>query len=264
MGRKFIQAVLSLPLVITFLTDKTVGRSYGIGAVRKAVLIFTLRNNRRKVRTESQWQEHLELAASLLKIPPAVKGDVIECGCYKGGSSVNLSIVCSMVGRKLIICDSFEGLPAPAETEKAHYNLYSNHYDRYEKGRFSASLEEVKANLARHGRVDVCEFVAGFFDKSLVNLNKSYVMAFFDADLVESLKPCLVAIWPHLQEGCKMYVHEARSLSLVSLFFDREWWRNNLSTEPPGFVGAGTGLPLLPVVGSELGFAMKNGKVTSP
>jgi hypothetical protein len=108
--------------------------------------------------------------------------------------------------------------------------------------------------------VEVCEFVAGYFDKTLVNLNKRYVMAFFDADLVESLKPCLLEIWPNLQEECKMYVHEARSLSLVSLFFDREWWQSRLSTEPPGFVGAGTGLPLLPTVGSDLGFALKPGK----
>ena len=261
---KSARAAASVPLVAIFLADKNVGGAYGIGAIRKAGLLFTFRNNRRKVRTESRWQEHLQLAASILQVPPSVKGDVIECGCYKGGSSVNLSVVCALVGRKLIICDSFEGLPEPTETEKVHYSLYSNHYDHYEKGRFSASLDEVKRNLEKCGRLDVCEFVVGFFDKSLVNLNKSYVMAFFDADLVESLKPCLLEIWPHLQEGCRMYVHEAKSLSLVSLFFDRSWWQHSFSIDPPGFVGAGTGLPLLPIVGSELGFAMKNGQTSSP
>lgn len=250
-----------MPLVVRFLADRNIGRHHGIGVGRKIALIFAFRRNRKRVRTESRWQEHLELASSLLRIPASVAGDVIECGCFKGGSSVNLSIVCAMTGRKLIICDSFEGLPEPTEAEKVHYSLYSDHQDQYWKGRFSASLDEVKRNLEKCGRLDACEFVVGFFDQSLVNLNRQYVMAFFDADLVDSLKPCLLEIWPNLQTDCKMYVHEARSLSLVSLFFDREWWRKSFATEPPGFVGAGTGLPLLPIAGSELGFALKGRRI---
>ncbi len=255
--RGFAKAVLSVPLVLYFLANKEIGRQYGIGLLAKISLVRKFRRSHRKLGTQSQWQEHLELAASLLRISPTVKGDVIECGCFKGGSSVNLSIVCSLVGRRLVICDSFEGLPEPTTEDRTQYSLFADHYDVYERGLFCAPLEEVKANLARFGRLDVCEFVVGYFDTSMVDLGRTYALAFFDADLVESLKPCLKEIWPHLQEGCRMYVHEARSMSLVSLFFDRQWWNENLMTNPPGLVGAGTGLPLLPIVGSELGFALK-------
>jgi hypothetical protein len=54
-----------------------------------------------------------------------------------------------------------------------------------------------------------------------------------------------------------MYVHEARSLGFVSLFFDTAWWRENLGEDAPGLVGAGTGLPLEAIFGSELGYAQK-------
>ena len=35
---------------------------------------------------------------------------IVECGCFKGASSISLSIFSKIVNRKLIY-DSFEGLP---------------------------------------------------------------------------------------------------------------------------------------------------------
>jgi hypothetical protein len=46
-------------------------------------------------------------------------------------------------------------------------------------------------------------------------------------------------------------------LPLVKLFFDSPWWNEHVGGNPPGFVGAGTGLPLEIVRGSELGYAQK-------
>jgi O-methyltransferase len=258
---KILSPIFFLPLLIYFLLRQDIGSDYHIGVVKKIYLILKFIKTTKKVPTVSSWLEHLEMAAAVLKIPSSVKGDVIECGCYKGGSTINLSIICSMVGRKLIVCDSFKGLPKPPEDEKVHYSIHTDHFDYYEEGLFSAALEEVKDNLTRYGCIDVCEFVVGYFEDTLKDLNKEYVMAFFDADLVQSLKPCLLEIWPNLQEGCRMFVHEARSLTLVALFFDKQWWQNNLHTEPPGFVGAGTGLPLKVVAGSEIGYAQKGHKL---
>ena len=50
----------------------------------------------------------------ILKSPPlpVTEGVVVECGCYLGGSTANLSLICQAVGRELIVYDSFEGLPA--------------------------------------------------------------------------------------------------------------------------------------------------------
>jgi O-methyltransferase len=253
--------ILSLPFVIPFLTDAEIGRPYDFGFRRKLNLILRFSRNLKKVPTESSWLEHIELASSVLQIPPSVSGDVIEFGCYKGGSSVNLSILCAATGRKLIVCDSFEGLPEPNEEDKVHYNLYRDHYDHYEAGRFAASLDEVKDNISQFGCIDVCEFSVGYFEDSLRSLHKKYVLAFFDADYVESLKPCVRKVWPNLRDRCRIYVHEATSLSLVSLFFDKKWWRDNLNSPAPGFVGSGTGLPLEPVSGSFLGYAQKGSEL---
>ena len=58
------------------------------------------------------------MAVKLLEIPPEVEGVVVECGCYLGGSTANLSLVCEIVGRELMVYDSFEGLPDPDPRDK--------------------------------------------------------------------------------------------------------------------------------------------------
>lgn len=246
----------NLPYVVHFLRRRDASHEYSIGVLAKVRLVLRIRRNVKRIETLSTWLEHLELASAILQVPPSIEGDVIECGCYKGGSTANLSLVCSLVGRRLVVCDSFEGLPEPGPEDREHFSVHTQHTDVYEQGRFAASLEEVRDNIARYGEVGSCEFVKGFFEDTLHTLDGKYVMAFLDVDLVASLKSCLTAIWPNLQEGCRVFVHEARSLSFVALFFDTSWWQEHLHEEPPGFVGAGTGLPL-DLSGSELGYAQK-------
>ena len=254
---KVIDRLFILPLRISFFFRREVGHDYNMDFMAKLRLILKFRHTLRRIDTLSTWLEHLEMTAAILQIPPTVQGDIIECGCYKGGSTINLSLVCSIVGRKLIVCDSFQGLPNPRENERIRYSVHNNQYDYYEGGKFYAALDEVQNNVKKFGCIEVCEFVVGYFDKTLPKLDKKYAMAFLDIGLIQSLEPCLRAIWPSLHQGCKIFVHEAMDLGFVSLFFDKEWWHSNLHTDPPGFIGAGTGLPLEIRKGSELGYAIK-------
>ena len=60
-----------------------------------------------------------------------------------------------------------------------------------------------------------------------------------DADLPSSVKTALKHTWPRLQDRCKFFTEEAQNLEIVSLFFDRQWWSENLSSPPPRFGGCG-------------------------
>ena len=42
-------------------------------------------------------------------------GDVVECGCYACASSAKLSIIAKLLRKKLVVFDSFEGLPEGGE-----------------------------------------------------------------------------------------------------------------------------------------------------
>jgi O-methyltransferase len=249
----------SLPVIRAFLTDKEVGGEYGIGFRAKLSLLYRFYANTRKVETLSDFREHMELAAAVLRVPRSAEGSVVECGCYVGGSTVNLSLVCALTGRKLIVFDSFAGLPEPKQYDRWHHSLHVGHTDVYYKGRFAAARETVEANVSKFGDISVCEFRAGYYDETMPGFDEPIVMAFLDVDLIDSLKPCLEGLWPNLRPGCRMYTHEARNLALVALYFDQDWWRQTLHEDAPGFVGSGVGLPLGMDTnsGSELGYALK-------
>jgi hypothetical protein len=252
-----IAAFIAAPLYLSYFFDKNVGHEYRLGILDKIRIILSFRRNTKKIKSATSWLEHLCIAAEILKIPSTVKGDVIECGCFKGASSTNLSIICDIVGRKLILCDSFEGLPAPDEEDEVHYNILQKRMRFYEKGHFTGGLDEVRHNIDKFGKVDVCEFVKGYYSDTLKKLKGSYVLAFVDVDLNKSLKECLRMLWPRLVEGAYLFSHEAQDITYTSIFFDMKWWFENFNCSPPGFIGAGTGLPLGIGQGSGLGYALK-------
>jgi O-methyltransferase len=255
--RHALGVVLKVPYLTKFLTDPEIGREYGVGFWDKLVLARKFFRNTHRVQTLSSVIEHLELAAAILRVPRSAPGKIVECGCYEGGSSVNLSLAAALTGRQLVICDSFQGLPAPDEADSTHTAVHTGWVDEYYEGRFAASLDLVKGNIERWGDLSACEFKVGFFDESLRDFDDDVVMAFLDVDLVASIQPCLTALWPKLQDGCRIYVHEANSLALVSIFFDKAWWGQAIGGAPPGFVGAGSGLPLVAPKGTVLGYAQK-------
>jgi O-methyltransferase len=236
-----------------------------VGFREKLSLYFRFQLNRRRVDTLSDVLEHLELAAAVLRIPPDVTGDVIECGCYKGGSSISLSLVCERTGRRLLICDSFEGLPEPVAEDQTQHSLHTGHTDEYWAGRFAVTRAEVEANISRYGDISVCDFLQGYFEETLPGLDREVALAFLDVDLIDSLRPCIASLWPHLVHGGRLYLHEATSMTLAAVFFDSAWWRNTVGEDAPGLVGAGTGLPLAAGLGSDLGYAQRDGtpKVSS-
>src|SRR5581483_2979954 len=139
----------ALPFLLTFVADPEIGREYGLGALAKLRLLARFRANAKGLETLSSIREHVELARAILAVPRDVEGDVVECGCYLGGSSVNISLVCELVKRRLVIYDSFEGLPEPSEHDRTHEYVHYGNQDEYYKGRFAASLDAVKANLSK-------------------------------------------------------------------------------------------------------------------
>ncbi|MFC1962103.1 TylF/MycF/NovP-related O-methyltransferase, partial [Chloroflexota bacterium] len=103
------------------------------------------------------------MALKLLETPPDVVGDIIECGTFKGGSAANLSLVCRIVGRKLLVYDSFEGLPKSEESDRTAGG--------YHEGDFRGTLDEVTTNIKRYGALECCRFEKGWFRDTLPRLD---------------------------------------------------------------------------------------------
>lgn len=125
-----------------------------------------------------------------------VPGDVMECGTYKGFSACCLSGVCNYLGRRLIVADSFAGLP---ENSTDPY---------YKKGDFCGQLEEVRANLEDFGRIEQVDFIQGFYESSLRGFNRPLCLLWMDVDLYESAMDILNNAYPLLSPGGALISHE--------------------------------------------------------
>ena len=254
-------SVASMPVILGDYFAAETGKECGAGFFAKLKLLRRMRKNRKLIPTASHFVEHLVMATEILKLPRSVEGCVVECGCFKGGSSANLSLVCALCERDLEIFDSFAGLPAPTEADRQHVLVGSREIHTYEKGAFCGTLAEVKENVRRHGAIGRCNFHAGFFENTLPGFQRACVLVFVDVDLVDSLRTCMKYLWPQLADGCRLFTHEAAHAEMAAQFFDQQWWRTNLDCDAPGLVGAGTGLGLQPAAGgfrSDLGYAVKN------
>jgi len=203
---------------------------------RKFKLGLKMYRNTKHIKTGTSFKAHLVMALKLLEIPPDIKGDVIECGCWKGGSSTNLSLICDIVGRKLKLYDSFEGLPEPDPNERC---------DKPDSKKwFRGTLDEVKDNIRRYGVYDRCEFYKGWFKDTLPDLTGPVVLAFLDVDYESSLHDCVLNIWPHLTEKGYMFVDDCLLMDICALFYSEKYWQKYFNRTPPGLIGAGTGLAL--------------------
>jgi hypothetical protein len=234
-----------------------IGDRHGINSASKKELLRGIREVCSRVPTGTAWIYHLILVTEILKLPPAheLPGDIIECGCWKGASTASLSLACHMVGRRLIVCDSFAGLPDSEEDVVRNYP-HIGVYGYYQEGMYEGKLDEVKENIDRYGNLSVCDFKVGLFGDTLPSHDRSIVFAFFDVDLTSSMRDCIRFIWPLLVDGGMIYTDDSCDMEVVRVWFDDTWWIETVGERAPGYVGSGCGLPLSPNF-SSLGYAKK-------
>ena len=230
------------------------GDEYGVDRRQKLTLIKQFDVINRRIVSATGTLTHIVLARAILSIPRSVEGDIVECGCYKGASTASLSLVCRLSGRRLVACDSFEGLPE--DDQPVHLGLHTGTYGHYKKGMFCGRLDEVTENVGKFGALETCEFVEGFFCESLKALNRPIAFAFLDVDLVTSTKDALSHIWPLLIDDGFIYTDDAGDLDVVRVFWDDRWWEETLGCRSPGFIGSGCGIPVTPPF-SGIGYTQK-------
>ena len=232
-----IYFVLTLPFsILAILNSRRIHPAYKITWWKKLRLGTTFFLNGIRIQSGTPYKTHLAMALKLFETPPEVAGDVIECGTWKGGSAANLSLACRIVGRKLKIFDSFEGLPAGDAMDREA--------PLYKRGDYAGSLEEVRANIGNYGAPECCEYVRGWFKDTLPRLNTPVILAFLDVDLEASLDCCVRYIYPHLTAAGYIFIDEVTGTDYCAIFYSERWWRENFDRTPPGLIGAGVGLAL--------------------
>lgn len=163
-------------------------------------------------------------------------GVFVEAGCYKGGSTAKLSHVARHLGRKLVAFDSFQGLPENKENHERSIFGYSIR-DWFRPGEFCGSLEEVRENVSTFGRIEVCEFVEGWFETTLPQFNAPILGAYIDVDLAASTKACLKYLYPQIVPGGVFVSQDGDFPLVIDVFEDRAFWEEEVGVTMPRIDG---------------------------
>jgi O-methyltransferase len=180
--------------------------------------------------------EMLRVAEAVLRIPKEVPGVIVECGAFKGASAAKFSLVAACAGRRLLVFDSFAGIP-PNE-EPPGLNIYGQVLS-FPEGSYAGSLEEVRQTVSRFGHIEVCRFVKGWLQDTLPDLREPVVVAFIDVDLASSTRTAFTYLWPLIAAGGSAFSHDGGLPAVRALLGDEGFWRNELGCARPTMHGLG-------------------------
>ena len=232
------------------------GSEYGLTKKERNELIRRINKILKNINSASSIQSLTILLKQILSIPKDTKGVIVECGSYEGASTCVLSIAAKLINKKLIVYDSFEGLPE-REVDKPRFYPHLSIYGYYKKGMYAASLKNVEKNLKLFGEIQSVEFKKGLFENTMLDHNEEICFIFMDVDLTSSTKTCIKYLWPHLLDNSYVYTDDSCDMEVVKVWFDQSWWKENLNQDPPGYIGGGCGIPVSGDF-SSLGYSFKN------
>lgn len=180
--------------------------------------------------------EIIEVMHKIFSVPQKQFGAIVEAGSFKGGSTAKISLATKIANRKFFVFDSFEGIPA--HKEKHGKNIFGG--DAYfPKGSYAGSLEEVKKNVEKFGDIKNCEFIKGFFDKTMPVFKNSVAVGYLDVDLASSTKTCLQYLYPLLIKGGVLLSQDGHLPWIIELLSDKNFWQKELGVKIPKIQGMG-------------------------
>ncbi len=139
---------------------------------------------------------------------------VVEAGCWKGGSTAKLSILCDLFGYELWIYNSFQGVEAVYE---GGYNF---------TGEYAAAQDEVRNNIQHFGCLQVCTITSGWFKDTLAlaPITRPIRLAYIDCDLAKGTNEVLEGIIPGLVQDGVIFTQDYHIRSVRNLLQDHHTW----------------------------------------
>lgn len=154
------------------------------------------------------------LSATKYVINNRIQGDFVECGVWRGGNSILMSMTLSQMNiedRNIYLFDTFEGMTEPSKNDKDNSGRSaSSLLEKADKKNGEniwcvASIEDVKNNFAHsnypEALVQLVKGDVGTTLKDEENLPKEIAVLRLDTDWYESTKIELEVLFPRLVKG---------------------------------------------------------------
>lgn len=160
---------------------------------------------------------------------------VIEAGAGKGASTAKLSLATARAGGRLIVFDSFRGLP---KNDEKHTRLDGSPVTFF-GGAFPGRLPAVQRVVERFGAPSVCEYRKGWFEETMPGFAEPFDVALLDVDLLASTRTCLKHLFPRLRAGGVVFTQDGHLRAIVELLQSERFWRDEVGVPPPRIDGLG-------------------------
>jgi O-methyltransferase len=177
----------------------------------------------------------LTVADRVLRLAGRPGLTVLEAGAGKGGGTAKLSLVARLAGARLVVCDSFRGMPPNAER---HENIYGRTTE-FRAGAFRGTQALVRRTVERFGASETCELVPGWFADTLPGLVGPLDVVLLDVDLVESTRTCVRWLYPRIRPGGVLLSQDGHLRATISLLRDPAFWRDEVGVVAPVVHGLG-------------------------
>jgi Macrocin-O-methyltransferase (TylF) len=207
------------------------------GALQRADLIRRFIAITNRTRGYHTLGEMLRVSQEILRRP---RPTVIEAGCGHGSSTAKLSLATRLAGGRLLVFDSFRGLPPNRER---HTHL-DGRAIAFRAGAFRATLPSVRRTVTRLGAPEVCRFHKGWFADTLPALERTRFVdvVLLDVDLIESTRVCLAELVPRLKPDGVLITLDGQLRATHELLADARFWRDEVGiARPPVIRGLGDG-----------------------
>lgn len=145
---------------------------------------------------------------------------MIEAGRWQGGSSAKFSIMCKLLGYKLHIYDSFQGVEQMTTDEVKKSWDFS--------GQYAATETTVRSNLVRFGEADVCVLHKGWFAETLAvhPVPDPIRVVFIDCDLAKGTCEVLNGVMPQLVDDGWIFSQDFAFKGVREVLTDPETWKS--------------------------------------
>ncbi len=178
--------------------------------------------------------EMLRVTAAILERRRRGCLTVVEAGAGFGGSTAKLSLAVAAAGGRLVVFDSFRGIPP---NDEVHESLDGRRVV-FRAGAFAGRLAVVRRAVERFGAPEVCEFHKGWFEDTVSGFCDPVDVALVDVDLLSSTRTCVAALYPRLRPDGVLFSQDGHLKAVVELFADAGYWAS-LGVEPPVIEGLG-------------------------
>lgn len=173
----------------------------------------------------AHWPIEIGHIARAIAVRPARPGEVfVEAGCWNGGSTAKFSILCGLLGYRLHVYDSFQGVRMTDEERAVGYD-YS--------GEYSAAEDAVRAVVARYGEPSTCSWFPGWFEDTLASpVARPVRAAYIDCDTAAGTEQVLRSTVPALVDDGVVFSQDFHIPTVRELLESLAVWER-LGVVPP-------------------------------